>query len=94
MSTDQREYLDPILQAKVLSLLETTKRRGAPRDRIREQLSNQADARALDSVLDELSRLGEAIEWKGRWYLPRFIDFEKIDVIPMSEYLIKPLLRP
>ena len=24
----------------------------------------------------------------------RFIDFEKIDVIPMSEYLIKPLLRP
>jgi hypothetical protein len=24
----------------------------------------------------------------------RFIDFEKIDVIPMSEYLIKPLVRP
>lgn len=24
----------------------------------------------------------------------RFIDFEKIDVIPMSEYLVKPLVRP
>jgi hypothetical protein len=24
----------------------------------------------------------------------RFIDFEKIDVIPMSEYLIKPIVRP
>ena len=24
----------------------------------------------------------------------RFIDFTKIDVIPMSEYLIKPLVRP
>jgi hypothetical protein len=24
----------------------------------------------------------------------RFIDFEKIDVIPMSEYLVRPLVRP
>lgn len=76
MSTDQREYLDPIVQAKVLSLLDSAKRKGATPNGIEEQLSSRVSTAALGPVLDELSRTGEAIEWKGRWYSPRFIDFE------------------
>jgi ribonuclease R len=76
VSNDRPDWIDPILQAKVLDFLENRKRKGATHDSLIRDLSGEGTDEELAQALQSLARSGEAVEWHRRWYALRYIDFE------------------
>ena len=72
-------------------MLENRQRKGATAEELESGLSDEWRQADVDEALKVLSSTGDAIAWRGRWYLPRFTDFEvgSVQVLERGDALIR-----
>lgn len=79
------------LQIELVELLESRRRRGATTRELEAQLSTELSGPTVDKALHGLAAAGDAILWRGRWYLPRFSDFDvgSVQLLERGDALIR-----